>query len=299
MTFWSRNEIGDNQEATRELKELFENKDYFDYPKPKRLLSRLVEITTSSDDKVLDFFSGSATTAHAVMQLNAEDSGNRKFIMVQLPEEVEKESEAFKAGFDSIADIGRERIRRAGEKIKREFTEKYEAELAVINKKLAQGSFDDDEDLEAEKAEVEAKLEHIRNLDTGFRVFRVDTTNMRDVRRHPSEVKKEDMFDFVHNIYDNRSADDILIQVMLQMGLELTLPITTRTIGANKIFIVQENALVACFDKKIDFSIVDKIASIRPLRAVFRDESFRTDKDRINVEEVFKRLSPSTEIRVL
>jgi adenine-specific DNA-methyltransferase len=261
--------------GTSEVKNLFGGMKIFDFPKGTNYISRLVSIGTANNDIILDFFSGSATTAHAVMQLNAEDGGNRKFIMVQLPELCDKNSEAFKAGYKTIAHIGRERIRRAGKKIVEELTAK--------NQQLNLG----EEPVEASK------------LDIGFRVYKTDTTNMKDVFYHPSELKQDLLSDLESNIKEDRTSEDILTQVILDLGLELTLPIETKQILDNTVFIVQTNALVACFDNDIDFKIVDAISDLKPLKVVFKDASFKDDKDRINVEERFKRLSPETRVTVI
>ena len=275
-TLWLHKEVGHNQEGRQELKSLFDDKGFFDGPKPVRLLKRILQIAnTNPNDIILDFFSGSATTAHAVMQLNAEDGGNRKFIMVQLPEPCAENSEAFKAGYKTIAEIGKERIRRAGKKIV--------DELKTKNQQLKLG----EEPVDASK------------LDIGFRVYKTDTTNMKDVFYHPNELKQHLLPGLESNIKEDRTAEDLLTQVILDLGLELTLPIETQQILGNTVFIVQTNALVACFDKDIDFKIVDTISDLKPLKVVFKDASFKDDKDRINVEERFKRLSPETRITVL
>jgi adenine-specific DNA-methyltransferase len=230
---------------------------------------------TIPNDIILDFFSGSATTAHAVMQLNAEDSGNRKFIMVQLPEKTDENSEAYKAGYKTISDIGKERIRRAGKKIVEE--------LKIKNKQLELGQ----EPVDASK------------LDIGFRGYKTDDTNMQDVFYHPAELDQKQLAFLESNIKEDRTPEDLLTQVILDLGLELSLPIETKKMLKNTVFIVQTNALVACFDNDIDFKIVDSIAALKPFKVVFKDASFKDDKDRINVEERFKRLSPETRVTVI
>jgi len=257
---------GSTQSGQKEVDELLGG-TFFDTPKPVQLLKHLISIGTDEDSHVLDFFSGSGTTAHATMQLNAEDGGNRKFIMVQLPEEMDEKSEARKAGYDTIAEIGMERIRRAGKKI-----------------------------LEENKEELAKRK---TPLDVGFRVYKTDSTNMKDVYYHPDELGQGDFLGLASNIKADRSAEDLLTQVMLDLGLTLDLPIEQKKIGANTVYIIDSNALVACFDDNIDFSIVDEIAKIEPLKVVFKDSSFKDDKDRINVETRFARLSPSTKITVL
>ena len=243
--------------------------------KPVALLNRILEMSTKSNDIILDFFSGSATTAHAVMQLNAEDGGNRKFIMVQLPEPCDENSEAYKAGYKTIAEIGKERIRRAGKKI--------------------------NDEIQAKNPQLNLSVEQvdISKLDIGFRVYKTDSTNMKDVFYHPSELKQDQLSFLESNIKEDRTPEDLLTQVILDLGLELTLPIETKKILGNTVFIVQTNALVACFDKDIDFKIVDTISDLKPLKVVFKDASFKDDKDRINVEERFKRLSPETKVSVI
>lgn len=267
MTLWKYAEVGHSQDATKRLKELFDDKMYFDYPKPVGLIQRCLDLSTKDEDIILDFFAGSATTAHAVMQLNAEDVGNRKFIMVQLAEETDTDSEAFKAGYKTISEIGMERIRRAGKKILEENADKL--------------------------AERETPL------DIGFRVYKTDTTNMKDVYYHPSAIDQKDLFNHVSHIKEDRTPEDLLTQVILDLGLTLDLPIEIKKIKGNDVYFVSNNALVACFDDKIDFSIVDEIAKSEPLKVVFKDASFKEEQDRTNIETKFKRLSPDTIITVL
>jgi len=274
VTIWPYDEVGHNHEANSELK-LLDLGGLFDNPKPTRLILRTLVLATGPNDITLDFFSGSATTAHAVMQLNAEDGGNRKFIMVQLPEQTDESSEAYKAGYKTIADIGKERIRRAGKKILQELKEKSQ------QTKLG------------EETTVPDKL------DIGFRVYKTDTTNMKDVFYHPTGLQQSVLGSLTSNIKEDRTSEDLLTQVLLDLGLELSLPIEKKNIHGNNVFIVQTNALVACFDDDIDFKIIDEIADLQPMKVVFKDASFKDDKDRINVEERFKRLSPETRITVL
>ncbi|BFT94450.1 MAG: site-specific DNA-methyltransferase [Minisyncoccus archaeiphilus] len=257
----------DNPVGTRELKKIFNGKELFDNPKPSELIKYLLKMSTKSDDLILDFFSGSATTAHAVMQLNAEDGGDRKFIMVQLSEETDEGSEAYKAGYKTIAEIGKERIRRAGKKI-----------------------------LEENKESLEKRE---KPLDIGFRVYKTDTTNMKDVYYHPSAVGQKDLLGQIDNIKEDRTAEDLLTQVMLDLGLTLDLPMQKKKIKSNDVYFVASNSLVACFDDKIDFSIIDDIANYKPLKVVFKDTSFKEEQDRTNLETRFKRLSPDTIITVL
>ncbi|MRG27762.1 site-specific DNA-methyltransferase [Laceyella tengchongensis] len=247
--------------ATKELRDLLGGQ-YFDHPKSVQMLTGILNQTTDSTngDIILDFFSGSATTAHAVMQLNAEDGGNRKYIIVQLPEPTIENSEAFKAGYKNICEIGKERIRRAAKKIKEETG---------------------------------------ADIDYGFRVFRVDSSNMKDVYYTPDKLGQGDLLDLASNIKEERTGEDLLIQVMLECGLELSLPMETKQIEGKTVHYVAGNSLVACFDEDVPESVIKKIAEDKPLRVVFRDSSFKDDSARINVEELFKMLSPGTEIQVL
>jgi len=263
-TLWLSNEVGHNQESKREVKKLFDEKPYFDFPKPVRFIYRSLFISTSKNDIVLDFFSGSATTAHAVMQLNAEDSGNRKFIMVQLPEITDEKSEAHKAGYKNIAEISKERIRRAGKKI----------------------------------LEDNATKEGIENLDIGFRVLKIDSTNMKDVYYTPDTLKQADMLDLASNIKEDRTSEDLLFQVMLDWGLELSLTIERKTVAGKEGFYVAGNSLVACFDD-LTFDVVDEVSKDHPLRFVSAEKAIHLDHDKTNIKERFKQLSPDTEVKFL
>lgn len=258
---------GTNEDGFDELHTLFGIQSLMSFPKPSKLLAKLLLSVCRFDNNaiVFDFFSGSATTAHAVMQLNAEDGGRRRFIMVQIAEETDEQSEAYKAGYKTISDIGKERIRRAGAKILEESKDK----------------------------------EGIENLDVGFRVFRVDDTNMADVARHPTELSQETLLDFVENIKPDRTPEDLLIETMLGLGLTLDLPIVRKEIDHKVVFFVEENSLVACFEADVDDILIDQIAKSQPLRVVFRDSSFQDDKDRINLENRFKSLAPDTVISVI
>lgn len=246
-----------------ELRKLFGDKRYFDFPKSVDLLKTLLSSTEEKDSLVLDFFSGSATTAHAVMQMNAEDGGHRRFIMVQLPEKTDEKSEAKKAGFDTICDIGEERIRRAGEKIK--------AESPLTTKEL----------------------------DTGFRVFRVDDSNMKDVYYSADEVSQDALDGMISNIKEDRSALDLLFGCLVDWGIPLSKKCTSETVDGHTIYDYGEGDLLACFDTDISESVIEAMARKKPLRAVFRDGCFSGSQDKINVFEIFKMLSPDTTIRVL
>ncbi len=254
-------DCGRTTDATLEIKNLFEG-SYFDFPKPECLLKHLVYI--SNGETILDFFSGSATTAHAVMKLNAEDGGNRQFIMVQLPEATDENSEAYKAGFKNICDIGEERIRRAGKKI-----------------------------LEESKNNVGAKL--ASPLDIGFRVYKIDESNMKDIYYKPDEIDQKSVLDYISNVKEDRTALDLLTQVMLNLGLTLDLKIEEKKIDKNLFYFVEDNALVACFDDKIDLDSLSKALECKPLKIVCKESSFEKDQDKINFNERIKKHSPETE----
>lgn len=252
-TIWKYTEVGHNQEGRQELKKLFDNKGYFDGPKPLRLISRILTIANlSANSIILDFFSGSATTAHAVMQLNAEDGGNRKFIMVQLPEETPEDSEARKAGYNTIPEIAKERIRRAGKKIKEE------SPLTTAD------------------------------LDTGFRVFRLDEGNYEDVKRTPNEFKQDQLDLFLNNIKADRNDLDLLFGCMLDWGVQLSLPMTQEEVDGKTIYTVNDGDLVACFAENVSEDVVKAMAEKMPLRVIFRDSCFAQDADKINIYETFK-----------
>ena len=261
MTIWKYSEVGHSQDATKRLKDLFGGKAYFDYPKPVDLIKRTLQLYSSKGSIVLDFFSGSATTAHAVMQLNAEDGGHRKFIMVQLPEKCDEASEAYKAGYKNICEIGKERIRRAGDKIQSEHPD--------------------------------------AKLDTGFRVFRVDESNMEDVYYHPEELTQTMLGGMVSNIKPDRTDLDLLYACLLDWGVEISLSHTQAVIDGCTVHNVDNGALCACFDERVPLSVIDYMAKQQPLRAVFRDSSFAADDSKINVTEIFKNLSPDTKVKVI
>ncbi|CAM4487787.1 MAG: site-specific DNA-methyltransferase [Paenibacillus macerans] len=252
-------DVGMNSEGTKVIKEHFDI-PIFNYAKPTSLLKQLFEQVTDTSDIILDFFSGSATTAEAVLKLNSSDNATRKFIMVQVPEAIDETAEAQNLGLKNICEIGKERIRRAAKKIKEETG---------------------------------------ADIDYGFRVFRVDSSNMKDVFYTPDKLKQGDMFDLASNIKEDRSGEDLLIQVMLELGLELSLPMETKQLEGKTVHYVAGNSLIACFDDNVPESVMKQIAAEHPLRVVFRDSSFEDDSARINVEELFKMLSPSTEIQVL
>lgn len=234
--------------------------DFTNGKKPTRLIQQLLKWINDKNNVILDFFSGSATTAHAVMQLNTEDGGNRKYIMVQVPEKCNENSEAYKGGFETICDIGEERIRRAGKKIKEETN---------------------------------------ANIDYGFRVYKIDSSNMKDVYYKPNDLEQAQLNLFETNIKDDRTNEDLLTQIILDLGLTLDLKIEEKNILNNKVYYVAENSLVACFDKNIDINIIDEICKCKPLKIVFKEECFNTDNLKINVQEKIKKLSPESEVYVL
>ena len=257
--FWGI-EFGTNQRGSLEVEKLF-NQRYFDFPKPVSLLSNIVMLGADKDSFILDFFSGSATTAHAVMKLNAEDGGNRKFIMVQLPEKTDEKSEAYKAGYKNICEIGKERIRRAGRKINEE--------LGVRNEKL----------------------------DIGFRVLKLDSSNMEDVYYTPQEFELQSLFN--ENVKADRTNEDLLFQVMLDLGIELSAKIESKQIAGKKVHFVDDNYLVACFDRDVNESTITEIAKLQPIYFVMRDASAANDNVIDNFEQIFKHYSPDTNCRII
>ena len=238
-------------------------RDYFSNPKPIKLIRFIEMIASAVDSIVLDFFSGSATTAHAVMQLNAEDGGHRKFIMVQLPEKTDEKSEAYKAGYHNICEIGKERIRRAGAKIKEE------------NPLIAQA------------------------IDTGFRVLKLDDTNMRDIYYAPNDYEQGMIAGLESNIKDDRTDLDLLFGCLLEWGLPLSMLHTSEQIDGCTVHTYNEGDLIACFNDNVPESVVKEIAKRKPLRAVFRDSSFDDSPAKINVGEIFKMLAPDTRVKVI
>ena len=284
-TLWMHKEVGHNQEGRQEVKALFDDKGYFDGPKPVRLLNRILQIAnTSEEDIILDFFAGSATTAHAVMQLNAEDNGKRKFIMVQLPEVCDEKSEAFKAGYKTIAEISKERIRRAGKKIKDELIKNTNEEQPTL----------------LEDPNTPSKTDP-SSFDIGFRVLKVDSSNMVDVYYTSDSVKQNQLTHLIDNIKDDRTSEDLLFQVLLDWGVDLTLPVTTESIDDHEVFFVDDNALAACFEKngEITEDFCKELTGRKPLRVVFRDSGFKDDSVKINVGQIFKLMSPHTDVTTI
>lgn len=259
--WWPHEQFGNNQEANNQMAELFGIKNIFSNPKPVKLIRAMIKIANvNAYDICMDFFSGSATTAHALMELNAEERRNRKFILVQLPETPDKKSEAYKAGYKTICDIGEERIRRAGKKIKEETG---------------------------------------ADIDYGFRCFRVDSSNMKDVYYKPSDVKQGELDLFTDNIKEDRTPEDLLIQVMLDLGVLLSSKVEEEEIAGKKVFSVADGYLMACFDRDVTDDVVTAIARKHPFYAVFRDSSFSSDSVAANFEQIFDTYSPQTVRKVL
>jgi adenine-specific DNA-methyltransferase len=245
-----------NENGKEEIGRLFNtsgNKTPFDFPKSVDLIKKCIKIAIRKEGLVLDFFSGSATNAQAVMQLNADDGGNRKFIMVQIPEATNEESEAYKAGYKTIAEIGKERIRRAGEKIKKDNAEK----------------------------------ENIDNLDIGFRVLKVDSSNMKDVYFTPDQTNQSNILDLASNIKEDRNSEDLLFMVLLSWGIDLSSKIEKKEIEGKEVYFVDDNYLAACFDENIDEQFVKTLIDDQPLKVVLRDSSFASSSVKINVEQIF------------
>lgn len=259
MTVWKYTDVGSSQDATRELKKIFDGKAFFDYPKPVELIKRCVELYSDDECIVMDFFSGSATTAQAVMELNAEDNGHRKFIMVQCDENNKKNGEAYKAGYKTICDIGEERIRRVGAAIK----------------------------------------EKNRTVDTGFRVLHLDESNMTDIYYSAEEYSQNLLSLLESNIKPDRSADDLLFGCLLEWGLPLSMPYKSEQVDGFTIQTYNEGDLITCFDENISDHVVKMIAKRQPSRAVFRDKGFPGSPEKINVGEIFKMLSPDTRVKVI
>lgn len=257
-------DVGHSQEGAQEVSKLLDG-GFFSGPKPQRLMQRLLTLANlTSDSIVLDFFSGSASTAHAVMSKNAENGGHRKFIMVQLPEKTDEKSEAYKAGYKNICEIGKERIRRAGRKIKED-----------------------------------AGLTAPADLDIGFRCLRLDESNMKPVYYTPDEVGQQDLFSLVDNVKEDRTPEDLLFQVMLDLGVLLSSSIEVKEIAGKKVFNVADGFLLACFDHDVTEETVKAIAQMKPYYAVFRDSSMANDSVATNFDQIFETYSPDTVRKVL
>ncbi len=316
MTIWKFTEVDHSQGATQKLAKLFDGKKFFDYPKSVPLVERCLQLYTDNDSIILDFFSGSATTAHAVMQLNAEDGGHRKFIMVQLPEKTDEKSEAYKAGYKNICEIGKERIRRAGQKIKDEL--KYK--VISQNGKVAIRKSKSDDTIHEESSNPDiienptiVKIEDtwriprdkenydalVEKLDTGFRVLKCDSTNMKDVYYNPVEIDISMFDNLVDNIKDDRTPEDLLFQVMLDLGVLLSSKIEETVIAEKKVFNVADGFLIACFDEKLTTETITSIAKQKPYYFVMRDNGFADDSVATNFEQIFATYSPNTIRKVL
>ena len=278
-TLWTADEVGTTDSAKRDLNILFSGVTVFDTPKPIELMARIIHVSTKHDDLVLDFFAGTSPVAHATMHINAEDGGNRKFIMVQLPAPCDEQSEASKAGFKTIAEIGKERIRRAGAKIK--------AELNAQQNPNSQGSL------------LDANAQRSSPLDIGFRVLKVDSSNMSDVYYTPDTLNQNMLDMITDNIKPGRTPEDLLFQVLLDWGVDLTLPIHKEIILGKTVFFVDENALVACFDTGLTEELIKELARAKPLRVVFRDNGFSSDAVKINATQIFRQMSPGTEVKAI
>jgi len=282
VDLWRQEDTGTTDQGSKELESLLGRK-IFDFPKPQSLVKRIISLILNGDNGknniILDFFSGSATTAHAVMQLNAEDGGNRKFIMVQLPEETDKKSEAYKAGYKNICEIGKERIRRAGQKIRNE-------QLGIKNE-------GDNSSLQTPNS----------SLDTGFRVLKCDSSNMKDVYYNPAKYEPSLFTSLEDNIKEDRTSEDLLFQVMLDLGILLSSKIQVRSekVGMRNYsyFDVEDGYLIACFDKNIDEEVITAIAKQKPYYFVMRDSSMATDSVATNFEQIFAAYSPDTVRKVL
>ena len=297
-TLWLAEEVGHNQTATRELKALFDDEKCFDFPKPVAYIEQFVRVISDRDSVVLDFFSGSATTAHAVMQLNAEDKGHRKFIMVQLPETTDEKSEAHKAGYKTICEIGKERIRRAGKRIQEE---RLEA-IAVSKHEWDQTCF------YVEHKEDCDRLGHLPDeyfakehppIDTGFRVLKCDTSNMKEVYYNPAEYEASLFSSLEDNIKEDRTPEDLLFQVMLDLGVLLSSKIEETTIAGKKVFNVEDNYLIACFDSDVTEETITAVAKQKPYYFVMRDSSMANDSVATNFDQIFATYSPDTVRKVL
>lgn len=310
MTIWKYTEVGHNQDSMRELRELFDGEKVFDYSKPVKLIERMCQLYSSQDCIVLDFFSGSATTAHAVMKLNAEDGGKRKFIMVQLPEITDEKSEARNAGYETICQIGEERIRRAGNKIREEFcrdmpsacnrgnslfsgeTSQSDVPTETGNSMTGNSLFSD----ETSQSDVPTR---VATLDTGFRVLKLDSSNMEDVFYTPEDFDAQNIFTTVDNVKSDRTPLDLLFQVLPELDIELSAKIEEKEVNGKKVFFVDGNYLIATFDTEVNESTVTEIAKMKPQYFVMRDASAANDNVLDNFEQIFRHYSPDTVRKIL
>lgn len=263
MTIWKYTEVGHSQDATKSLAKLFDGKKYFDYPKPVELLKRCAALYSAGDCIVMDFFSGSGTFAQAIMELNAEDGGKRKFILVQAAEVTDENSEAYKAGYKNICEIGKERIRRAGRKVK-------------------------------EEAGIMAQ-----DLDIGFRVLKLDSSNMEDVYYTPDDFNANNLFTLADNIKTDRTSEDLLFQVMLDLGIELSAKIEKTEIAGKEVWCVDDGYLMACFDRDVNEATITEIAKQKPVYFVMRDASAANDNVLDNFDQLFANYSPDTTCKIL
>ena len=309
------------QHGTNEMIQIFGNAKIFSYPKPSEFIKKLVSVMTSgNDDIVLDFFSGSASTAHAVMSLNAEDNKHRKFIMVQLPEPCDEKSEAYKAGYKTICDIGKERIRRAGDKLYETLKtggKDFQHIAKNINIAPRKTFASDDGQTSFEVPMIPARLgkadETAENqkladsLDIGFRVFKLDDTNMKDVYYSADEYSQTNLEELESNIKEDRTDLDLLFGCLLDWGLPLSMPYrsekidncTVHTYAPGDAALNVPDALIACFDSNVPENVIKEIAKRKPRRAVFRDSSFASSPEKINVFEIFKLYAPDTDVKVI
>ena len=300
MTIWKHTEVDHSQGATQKLAKLFDGKKFFDYPKSVELIKRCLQLYSDSDCYIIDFFSGSATTAHAVMQLNAEDGGHRKFIMVQLPEKTDEKSEAFKAGYKNICEIGKERIRRAGKKIKAQLMAEGKETRDIAEKKAQGNAVATSKTYWIDSPEYKsANKQMASDLDTGFRVLKLDSTNMKEVYYNPAEITIDTIMGTVDNIKEDRTPEDLLFQVMLDLGVLLSSKIEQSTIGGKTVFNVEDSYLIACFDDNVTDEVITAIAKQKPYYFVMRDSSMANDSVATNFEQIFAAYSPDTVRKVI
>lgn len=294
-------DVEGNKKATRDVRDVFDSKKVFDFPKPIGFLKKAISIGANSDSIILDFFSGSATTAHAVMQLNSEDGGHRKFIMVQLPEVTDEKSEAYKAGYKNICEIGKERIRRAGAKINNANEKLKDVPLLKDDKdvqlftSIAKNGIDAVERTKSAFERVDCSC----SVDTGFRVLKCDSSNIKDVYYNPAEYEQSLFSRLEDNIKEDRTPEDLLFQVMLDLGVLLSSKIEETTIAGKKVFNVEDNHLIACFDSDVTEETIKAIAKQKPYYFVMRDSSMANDSVATNFEQIFATYSPDTVRKVL
>ena len=324
-TWWDNKFASYNQASNKELMKLFDGKLVFDNPKPTKLLKRMISLTTQANNKdiILDFFSGSCSTADAVMQLNQEDGGNRRFLCIQIPQDLQETGNDFKAnnvaineGYKNICEIGKERIRRAGQQIlneKKSAKDVSPEQIRLLKTKEQADLFtassvheENDGALRgvpaegvAEKPKALERGGDFPHLDIGFRVLKVDDSNMKDVYYSASEYDQSNLDMFASNIKEDRNDLDLLFGCLLDWGLPLSLPYTSETIGKFTVHTYNEGDLVACFNEDVSEEVVKEIARKKPLRAVFRDSSFSNSASKINVFEIFKMISPETSVKVI